>query len=188
MSGSKRRIARIILIFLLCAGSSLATPLNIQAQDRWFGPDKALHFFGAFMATSVGYVVACNAWDYDHDKALRFGVGVGVAASVGKELYDVISGRGQASGKDLVWDGIGIGLGVLFLNALADPTTGSVSPEEIGSHGRFSLHQLSLIPGRPLLSTPEFRVSKPVDSVGRVPTFGLPPGGILRPDREPEGD
>jgi len=181
------RTMQIVLILLLCADSSLATSPNVRAQDSWFGPDKILHFFGGFMATSVGYVVAYNAWDYDHEKALRFGVGVGVAASVGKELYDVLSGRGHASGKDLVWDGLGIGVGVIFIDALADPP---VRPREMMPTGNryLSLRMLSLTAGRPIFTTPEFRVSNPVDTIGRVPTFGLPPGGILKLGRTPEGD
>ncbi len=143
--------------------------------------------FGGFMVTSVSYIVAYNSFDWDHEKSLQFGVGMGVAASVGKELYDVLSGRGHASGKDLVWDGLGIGLGVLVIDALADPP-GRVSPPEAGFQGRYNLRQLSLAPTRPLLRTPEFRLSKSVDTLYRVPTLGFPPGGILRPDRIPEGD
>ncbi len=186
------RTLPILPILLLCAAISLAIPRTVQAQDSWFGPDKILHFFGGFMVTSVSYVVAWEAWDYEHERALRFGVGMGIAASVGKELYDVLSGRGHASGKDLVWDGLGIGLGVLFLDAMADRAAGGVRPTEAGFQGRHSLRQLSLTPGRPwyrpVFTLPDFGLSKSVDTMGRVPTFGLPPGGILKRDRKPEGD
>ena len=128
VNGFKRRFVHFVLVLLLCAVGSLVTPQNTRAQDSWFGPDKILHFFGGFMVTSVSYVVAYNVTDWDHWKSLEFGVGMGVAASVGKELYDVLSGRGHASGKDLVWDGIGIGVGVIFIDALADPPARPRSP------------------------------------------------------------
>lgn len=181
------RTLPILPILLLCAAISLAIPQNSQAQDSWFGPDKILHFFGGFMVTSVSYMVAYKSWDYGHDRALRFGVGMGVAASVGKELYDVLSGRGHASGKDLVWDGLGIGVGVLLFEALAEPP-GTVSPNQRAEGWYPGLRLLSLTAGRPVYTTPEFRLSKSVDTMGRVPTFGLPSGGILKPEIKPEGD
>ncbi|MFC1545058.1 hypothetical protein ACFL44_00015 [Gemmatimonadota bacterium] len=186
MNGFKRRFAQIALILLLCAGSSLAVPQPVGAQDSWFGPDKILHFFGGFMVTSVSYVVAYNVTDWDHWKSLEFGVGMGVAASVGKELYDIISGEGHASGKDLVWDGIGIGMGVLFINTLADPPPRGGGFMGDGTY--ITLSMLSRTAGRPPCTPPVFRVSNPVDTNGRVSTFGLPPGGILKPDTTPEGD
>lgn len=203
-NGSKRRIAcdpvrtgpfspstrtlPILPIFLLCAAISLAIPQNVQAQDSWFGPDKILHFFGGFMVTSVSYVVAYHVTDWDHWKSLEFGVGMGVAASVGKELYDVLSGRGHASGKDLVWDGLGIGIGVLFIDALVDPPDRPKGGGQTGDGRYLSLRLLSLTFGKSVFTPPEFRISKPFDTMHRVPTFGLPSGGILKPEITPEGD
>ena len=185
------RTLPILPILLLCAAISLAIPRTVQAQDSWFGPDKILHFFGGFMVTSVSYVVAWEAWDYEHERALRFGVGMGIAASVGKELYDVLSGRGHASGKDLVWDGLGIGIGVLFIDALVDPPD-RTGGGQYGDRRYLSLRLLSLSVGRPrcgpIFSVPDFGLSKCVDTMSRAPTFGLPSGGILKPDRKPEGD
>jgi len=168
---------------MLSAFCLLSAPRPARAQDSWFGPDKILHFFGSFMVTSVSYVVAYNVTDWDHWKSLEFGVGMGVVASVGKELYDSLSGRGEASGWDLVWDGLGIGAGVLFINALADPPPRGSRKGQTVDGTVFSLRVLSLTPSRSLFRTPEFRLSKPVDTLYRVPTLGLPPGGILRPER-----
>jgi len=175
-------------ILLLCLICLLAVPRPARAQDSWFGPDKILHFFGAFMVTSVSYVVAYNVTDWDHWEAVTFGVSMGVIASVGKEFYDSVSGRGEASGWDLVWDGIGIGMGVLFIDALADPPSRGPSTGQTGDGRVLSLRLLSLTPSRSLFRIPEFRPSKPVDTLYGVPTLGLPPGAILRPERTPEGD
>ena len=96
----------------------MALPGRASAQDSWFGPDKFLHFMGAFLATSVSYTVASSAWDMDHDRARMVGAATGVALSLAKELYDSLSGRGHASGKDLFWDGIGIGAGMAMINLM----------------------------------------------------------------------
>ncbi|MFC1539963.1 hypothetical protein ACFL41_00570 [Gemmatimonadota bacterium] len=173
------------MLSLICL---LAIPRPARAQDSWFGPDKILHFLGGFMVTSFSYMVAHQSFDWDHEKSLQFGVGMGVAASVGKELYDLLSGEGYASGKDLVWDGLGIGLGVILVNTLADSDGGVRPATGAGLQGRYSLRQLSLTPGQPLFRMPEFRLPKPVDTRYIVPTFGLPPGGKLKPGWTPEGD
>ena len=186
-SGSDRRLSASILltVLVLC----LSVPGPVRAQDSWIGPDKILHLFGAFMVTSVSYVVAYNVTDWDHWKSLEFGVGMGVAASVGKELYDSLTGRGEASGWDLVWDGLGIGLGVVFIDALVDPPRPGPRTGQSGDPQRYiPLARLALIPGRQRFRMPGFPVLKPVDSLPGVPTFGLPSGGILRIDKRPEGD
>ncbi|MCK4771874.1 MAG: hypothetical protein KAT18_03065 [Candidatus Latescibacteria bacterium] len=106
-------IASITGILLLAS-----LPTRALAQDDWFGPDKLLHFIGGFLATSVSYTVAANVWDMDHDRARMVGAATGVVLSVGKEIYDSLSGRGHASGKDLFWDGIGIGMGMMMINQM----------------------------------------------------------------------
>lgn len=123
-----RRLPFAFAFFLLFF--SLALPRPVQAQDEWFAPDKLMHFLGGFFVTSIGYVVGSTAFDLDHDQARAAGVGAAVAASIGKEVWDGWTGRGDPSMKDLFWDGIGIGLGVVFVNRLEE---GSGSPIQEGA-------------------------------------------------------
>ncbi len=106
---------------------------KVGAQDDWFGADKFLHFIGSFLATSVSYTIASSAWDLDHDKARMVGAATGVALSIGKEIYDAVSGGGYASGKDLFWDGIGIGMGMVMINQMKeDPSTDNGAGMSLG--------------------------------------------------------
>lgn len=147
------------------------------AQDQWLGPDKFLHFMGGFLVTSISYTVAVNAWDWDHDRARMFGAATGVAVSIGKELYDSFSGRGHVSGKDLFWDGIGIGTGMAVINQLkSEPAQGTagialwrgmISTE-------FNLRR-PCVSGREPLFRPALRPSlKAVDTTFSGPTLRIP--------------
>lgn len=119
---SKRLLAFTSLVLVLM----ISIQGRVGAQDDWFGADKLLHFIGSFLTTSVSYTIAASAWDLDHDKARMVGAAAGVAVSIGKEVYDSLSGQGYASGKDLFWDGIGIGMGMVMINQMKpDPLTDS---------------------------------------------------------------
>lgn len=107
------RAAAILLLAALVLGTHVRP---VAAQDEWFGPDKVLHFIGGFLVTSVTYTIARNALDWEHEDARLAGFTAGIAASIAKEVYDGLSWRGTASGKDLVWDGLGIGFGMVLLN------------------------------------------------------------------------
>jgi len=122
--------ARWLTPFILAGLLLTAAPSDVRAQDAWFGPDKLLHFTCSFIITSAGYIVAREGWEWEHDRARAFGVGMGAAAGIGKELYDVFIKRTYVSGKDLVWDGIGIGVGVVTANLLRD----SLGPDSGGGY------------------------------------------------------
>jgi uncharacterized protein YfiM (DUF2279 family) len=136
------RLRSAPLVFLLLLNLLPARP--VRAQDAWFGPDKLLHFLGGFFVTTAGYTFAATALDWEHDRARAFGVGAGVAASIGKEVWDGLSGRGDPSGKDLFWDGIGIGLGVVVVNG---PLRLKETPQP-GAGLRIALVRPSGMPGR----------------------------------------
>lgn len=87
-------------------------PASARADERdpWLGRDKALHF-------SASAVIAGGAYGgsalFTDDRATRaaLGVGVGLAAGIAKEVYDM-TGRGDPSWRDLTWDAIGVTMGV----------------------------------------------------------------------------
>lgn len=81
-------------------------------DDAWFGRDKALHFsFSAALA--VGGYAGAGLWTDDRGTRLLAGGGLALAAGVGKELLD-LSGRGDASARDLTWDVVGAATGLLI--------------------------------------------------------------------------
>ncbi len=169
-----------VLSGLLLTGLLLiALPSGARAQDDWFGPDKILHFIGGFVCTGAGYVVARDAWDWEHDRAVSFGVGVGVTCSIAKELYDAFVKRTYFSGKDLVWDGLGIGLGVIVVNAMEESDSGTTLDALLsGRTGRFgglraaarldcshlARQAILNVPGRPAIG---FMVGSPTGSFPR---------------------
>jgi uncharacterized protein YfiM (DUF2279 family) len=70
--------------------------------DRWFGPDKAKHFFMAAFVQSVSFGGFRTA-GLSRNAALIGATVTTSAVSVGKELYDARTG-GDPSLKDLTWD------------------------------------------------------------------------------------
>ncbi len=97
---------------MLVASCALA-----QEADPWLGPDKALHFGASAALATGGY--AAGAFFFE-EPAPRLAVGAGLALTAGaaKELYD-LSGRGQASWKDMTWNVAGAATG-LFVSYAVD--------------------------------------------------------------------
>lgn len=70
--------------------------------DRWFGADKAKHFFLAAFVQSVSFS-GFRAAGLGRNASLIGATITTSAVSVGKELYDARTG-GDPSLKDLTWD------------------------------------------------------------------------------------
>jgi uncharacterized protein YfiM (DUF2279 family) len=79
---------------------------NFAGGDRWFGADKAKHFFMAAFVES-GSFSALRLTGMHRGPALDTAIGVAAGVSIGKEVYDHFSG-GDPSFKDLAWDGLGM--------------------------------------------------------------------------------
>ncbi len=89
------------------AAADTVQPVAAPPADRWFGPDKVKHFLVAGLAEGAAYAAARTA-GADRKPALVGATVVAVGVSVGKELHDRKTGRGQPSVRDLVWDLAGI--------------------------------------------------------------------------------
>jgi putative lipoprotein len=86
-----------LLVMLLISGCSH------QAQDAWYGQDKAQHFIGSAMLAAAGNEVGQHqGWSRDRSA----GVGLMFAVSLGatKELWDSRPAGSGWSWKDLAWD------------------------------------------------------------------------------------
>lgn len=103
-------------LVLALVGSAATAPRARAAEaDPWFGPDKALHFSVSAALAGGGYG-ATAAIAEDRRWRLPVGATIALGAGVGKELYD-LTGRGDASWRDLAWDVTGTvtGLAVAWL-------------------------------------------------------------------------
>jgi putative lipoprotein len=106
---------RETLLALVCL--SLLVPLSARgeepapaSQDDWFGRDKALHFGVSVGLAGAGYAGGALLFEEPGARWLT-GAGVALTAGVGKELYD--AGRGSFfSFKDLTWDVVGTATGL----------------------------------------------------------------------------
>ncbi len=154
-------------------------PSSAAAQDRWFAPDKAAHFVISFFLTTATYTVAR---DYmEKDRAIQTAVGVTAGLGIAKEVHDALTGEGTFSGKDLVWDGLGIGLGVLIVSQ--DDERSGHAPAAVlvlGARSPTLMRALAARPA-PLLPIAPLEAPNAVDSDAAVPTiragvFRLPGG------------
>ena len=101
---------------LLLAGTSVATSAAAaDDSDKWLGPDKALHFGVSVGLAAGGYGASALVLERPWQRALVGGT-FSLTLGAGKELYD-LSGHGDPSWKDFTWDVVGtaVGLGIALL-------------------------------------------------------------------------
>ena len=84
--------------------------------DPWFAEDKARHATLSFAAVDMAYGAGSVA-GLGRDEAVWAAAGFALAAGVWKEWRDERSGGGW-SGKDLVWDLVGVAAGVLWVRQI----------------------------------------------------------------------
>jgi putative lipoprotein len=108
-----------VVLLMVCITSAPAH------ADDWTGADKGAHFgysaaFGAGATTTVPLVGGPGPdW-----RSFAIGAGIGVVPGIAKEVWD-LSGRGDASWKDLAWDAIGavVGAGIVWaVQAITTPS------------------------------------------------------------------
>lgn len=89
---------------ILALTISLASIPSIACSDNIsFAADKQKHFIG-----SAGLGLASEVYFQDKTKAFLTVVSIGAT----KEIYDKVSGKGCASGYDMVYNAIGAGVGI----------------------------------------------------------------------------
>ena len=82
-------------------------------DDPWLSGDKAAHFV-ASAGIAAGAYAAGTALFEDRAHAVFFAACVALAAGAAKEGLD-LAGLGQASWKDLAWDGLGTATGLFIV-------------------------------------------------------------------------
>jgi uncharacterized protein YfiM (DUF2279 family) len=93
------------------------TPAAQAPADPWFGQDKVRHALHSYAAVAFAHA-GWTAVGLDGDAALGGAVAVAALLGVGKEVADLRGGR-IFSVRDLVWDALGIGVGVLVMRGAA---------------------------------------------------------------------
>ena len=100
------------VIFAVGVGTMLvATDARADASDDpWTSSDKFIHYGVSAGIAVTGYVAGAMIFD-TRAHALATGAVVTTIAGVGKELSD-LGGYGNASFKDLAWNGLGMVTGL----------------------------------------------------------------------------
>jgi len=93
-------MTKILLALILSLASIHASACS---DNLSFAADKQKHFIG-----SAGLGLASEVYFQDKTKAFLTVVSIGAT----KEIYDKVSGKGCASGYDMVYNAIGAGVGV----------------------------------------------------------------------------
>ena len=102
-------------LFSLCFAVNLVYAQAAVVRDSWFSPDKIKHFFMSAFIESVSYS-ALQAARVDHRSALAGAIGVTAAFGVGREIHDSRNPNNHFSVRDLSWDALGAGAGVVLLS------------------------------------------------------------------------
>lgn len=74
-------------------------------QDPWWGKDKVRHLGTAYILTKMAM---------QHGVRKEFSAGLVITLSIGKEFYDKRVKKTFFSFKDLFYDAIGVGLGLIL--------------------------------------------------------------------------
>ena len=90
-------------------------PTVDDVPDSWFAIDKVKHFFMSAFIESVSYS-SLQAAHANHRSAMAGAIGVTAAFGVGKEIHDYRNPNNHFSIKDLSWDAIGAGVGLVLLS------------------------------------------------------------------------
>jgi putative lipoprotein len=95
-----------------CALALAMLPRAAAASDAdpWFGPDKALHF-GVSLGLAAGGYAAASPWLEKRTERALVGGAFSLTLGAGKELWD-LAGHGDPSWRDFTWDVIGTAAGL----------------------------------------------------------------------------
>jgi len=105
-----RRVMRALAAALALALTLAAQPAAASDPDPWFGPDKAIHF-GVSLGLAAGAYAATSPWLESRGERALAGGAFSLTLGAGKELWD-LAGHGDPSWRDFTWDVLGTAVGV----------------------------------------------------------------------------
>lgn len=113
----------LILFFLVCGFcSSLAENTKPEPEDfkkdYWLGKDKLRHFVVSSYLTAAGFTFFKEINHNTQESSVYFSSGIVFSLALGKEVKDATIQKSNFSFKDLTFDVLGIGVGLLWGMAL----------------------------------------------------------------------
>lgn len=100
-------------IVLCSTFHSTAFDSSRVVEDPWFGQDKAKHFLASMLLTGSATYLAHAKADIPQSQSQIIGIGFAVSLGFIKECHDQMRPFGRFSWKDLAFDMLGIGVGIL---------------------------------------------------------------------------
>jgi len=101
---------RALVAPLTLALSLASLPAAASDPDPWFGPDKAVHF-GVSLGLAAGGYAALSPWLESRGERALAGSAFSLTLGAGKELWD-LAGHGDPSWRDFTWDVLGTAAGI----------------------------------------------------------------------------
>lgn len=110
------------MLFLLTLGVEGFAPtsevapdtLMVVEVDPWFGPDKLWHWAMSLTLVGSSYHLTRCRLDIREPIASGFAISFTLACGLLKELCDLKRPRGRFSCRDLLYNGLGVGMGYLL--------------------------------------------------------------------------
>jgi len=111
-------ITVILMVSCSCWSQEIIQPLKTQSQDSWFGIDKLKHLSSAFMFTTTGYYIQHKIVRLGENQSVVNSGLITISLGLGKEIGDAYKPQGFFSIRDLLADGAGIALAVIFIRVV----------------------------------------------------------------------
>ena len=114
------------ILLILLFSCSLADTVNQQDSvgigraktkpvDKWWGRDKAKHFLVSAFLAGACYKICHDEFHNKDEPSLCFSAGFTFSLGLAKEIHDETNPPKRFSYKDLVYDLLGIGVGLLIV-------------------------------------------------------------------------
>jgi len=95
--------------------TKIAAEDKTEWEDKWWGRDKAKHFVVSAFLAGASYKIYRDGLHNKKEHSLYFSTGFTLSLGLGKELHDETRPQKRFSYKDLVYDLLGIGVGLFIV-------------------------------------------------------------------------
>jgi len=85
-----------------------------KVEDKWLGWDKAGHFLISGFLAGSSYSIYHKSFDNDKESSIYFASIFTLSLGVGKEISDMRKPKDKFSYKDIIFDILGISVGILI--------------------------------------------------------------------------
>ena len=83
-------------------------------EDKWLGWDKFGHFFISGFLSGTSYSIYHKSFNNDKESSILFSSSFTLSLGIGKEINDMKKPQNKFSYKDLIFDLMGISLGLII--------------------------------------------------------------------------